>query len=49
MENAERILRENTGMLHRLAGRLIEKESLGAEEIGEITGIHQEILKMTAE
>ncbi|KZK73592.1 MAG: cell division protein FtsH [Pelodictyon luteolum] len=49
MQNAERILRENTEMLHRLAGRLIEKESLGAEEIGEITGIHQEILKMTAE
>ncbi|ABB24576.1 Peptidase M41, FtsH [Pelodictyon luteolum DSM 273] len=49
MENAERTLRENTEMLHRLAGRLIEKESLGAEEIGEITGIHQEMLKMTAE
>ncbi|TCD48851.1 ATP-dependent zinc metalloprotease FtsH [Chlorobium sp. N1] len=49
MQNAEKILRENREMLERLAERLIEKESLGAEEIGEITGIRQEVLKMSAE
>jgi len=49
MQNAEKILKENREMLGRLAEQLIEKESLGAEEIGEITGIRQELLKMSAE
>ena len=49
MQNAEKILKENRDMLGRLAEQLIEKESLGAEEIGEITGIRQEMLKMSAE
>ncbi len=38
MENAKRILNEKSLILHRLAGVLIEKESLNAAEIKEIIG-----------
>ncbi len=38
MENAKNILREKSAVLHRLAEILIEKESLNAKEIAEITG-----------
>ena len=38
MENAKKILNEKSEILHRLAGILIEKESLNAAEIKEITG-----------
>ncbi|EAT59004.1 ATP-dependent zinc metalloprotease FtsH [Chlorobium ferrooxidans] len=38
MENARKILSENRDILHRLAGLLIEKESLNAKEIAEIIG-----------
>ncbi|NHQ59314.1 ATP-dependent metallopeptidase FtsH/Yme1/Tma family protein [Chlorobium sp. BLA1] len=38
MENAKKILSENRDILHRLAGLLIEKESLNAKEIAEIIG-----------
>lgn len=38
MENAKTVLSEQLAVLHRLAGILIEKESLNAREIQEITG-----------
>ncbi len=38
MENAKSILNEKSSILHRLAGVLIEKESLNAAEIKEIIG-----------
>jgi len=38
MEDAKKILREKSAVLHRLAEILIEKESLNAMEIAEITG-----------
>ena len=38
MENAKKILKEKNTVLHRLAEILIEKESLNAMEITEITG-----------
>ncbi|NTV60179.1 MAG: ATP-dependent metallopeptidase FtsH/Yme1/Tma family protein [Chlorobiaceae bacterium] len=38
MENAKNILTSKLDILHRLAGTLIEKESLNAEEITEIIG-----------
>ncbi len=41
MENAKKILREKSDTLHRLAGILIEKESLNALEIKEIIGHEQ--------
>ena len=41
MENAKNILNEKSEILHRLAGILIEKESLNAAEIKEITGYEE--------
>ena len=41
MENAKKILNEKSEILHRLAGILIEKESLNAAEIKEITGYEE--------
>jgi cell division protease FtsH len=41
MENAKIILSEKSDILHRLAGLLIEKESLNAREISEILGTPQ--------
>ena len=41
MENAKKILNEKSAILHRLAGVLIEKESLNAAEIKEIIGYDQ--------
>jgi len=41
MENAKRILIEKSDILHRLAEVLIEKESLNAMEIKEITDAGQ--------
>ena len=41
MENAKRILNEKSSILHRLAGVLIEKESLNANEIKAIIGYEQ--------
>ena len=38
MENAKTIINEKSAILHRLAEVLIEKESLNAVEIKEITG-----------
>ncbi|MEI6847153.1 MAG: ATP-dependent zinc metalloprotease FtsH [Chlorobiaceae bacterium] len=38
MDNAKKILREKTDILHRIASMLIEKESLNAMEIAEIIG-----------
>jgi len=38
MENAKKIINEKSAILHRLAGVLIEKESLNAVEIKEIIG-----------
>ena len=42
MENAKTILREKNAVLHRLAEILIEKESLNAMEIKEITEYEQQ-------
>ncbi len=39
MDNAKGILNEKIELLHRLAGKLIEKESLNATEIKEILGL----------
>ena len=41
MENAKKILNEKSSILHRLAGVLIEKESLNADEIKAIIGYEQ--------
>ena len=41
MQNAKNILKEKSSVLHRLADILIEKESLNAVEIAEITGNDQ--------
>ncbi len=46
MENARKILSEKSDLLHRIAKILIEKESLSAIEIKEITGLEQEALDL---
>ncbi len=46
MENARNILIEKSDLLHRIAKILIEKESLSAIEIKEITGLEQGALDL---
>jgi len=46
MENAKKILREHSAVLQSLAETLIERESLSALEIEEITGISQPLSRM---
>ena len=46
MENARKILSEKSDLLHRIAKILIEKESLSAIEIKEITGLEQGALDL---
>jgi len=46
MENAKNILSLNSAVLHSLAETLIERESLSALEIENITGIRQELSRM---